>query len=202
MSYQPKPGSHAETLVNAIRKHAAPIRSPELARLAGVDANSITTLLKTALDAGLVSCCKVTVASRPPTNEWRPGPGMPRLGGATLKSTSLGRPVIPVRESISGAQPAVAPPQKTAVSNTGSPRGEPSSVRPAAPPARAVASKPPQARPRPVSDPAAGDDTAMLERIQAMPEADFIDYMNHLARVWSWGRARHLVNAALQNQGA
>ena len=40
-------------------------------------------------------------------------------------------------------------------------------------------------------------DVELLERLQQMDEPQFTDYLRHLARVWSWGRTRRLVDAAL-----
>lgn len=34
------------------------------------------------------------------------------------------------------------------------------------------------------------DDAAMLAVVQGMTEAEFGEYVGHLARVWSWGRMR------------
>ena len=42
------------------------------------------------------------------------------------------------------------------------------------------------------------DDVGMLHRIQLMTEAEFADYINSLARLWSWHRARNLVTTAME----
>lgn len=44
---------------------------------------------------------------------------------------------------------------------------------------------------------AAGDDAVLLRRIQTMSEPQFRDYINHLARVWSWGRAQGITTHAM-----
>ena len=69
----------------------------------------------------------------------------------------------------------------------------------------------PKTRPAPVVSRAkpvvaAGGDTAMLRNVQGMSEGEFRDYIGHLARVWSWGRAQQMVVEAVggnaQSEGA
>ena len=48
--------------------------------------------------------------------------------------------------------------------------------------------------------PAGEPDAGMLARIQGMGEDEFRDYIGHLARVWSWGRAKALAADAMRGE--
>jgi hypothetical protein len=78
VSYTPRPGSKTEALVNAIlAKNDTAIRSTELATLTGIPAASVQGCLQIAVDAGIVTACKVEVPGKRDGWEYRRGSGIP-----------------------------------------------------------------------------------------------------------------------------
>jgi len=76
MSYTPKPGSQAETLVKAILK-AGTIRTPALAEVTAAPAGNHNSQLLAAVSAGLITHCMVTADNGKEMREYRAGPGLP-----------------------------------------------------------------------------------------------------------------------------
>lgn len=96
-TYAPAPGSIAETLVNIIRQHHSPIRTAELAALAGIDTDNVSGNLTAAIRNGIISCCKIELPGHKRTvKEYRWGPGIAPRG--ISKSYQSPKPtIIPVR---------------------------------------------------------------------------------------------------------
>lgn len=88
MSYAPRPGSKTETAIAFIQKRGS-ARTDDIVQATGIGRDSLNTLLRPAVDAGVLVCCKVEQPGKPPTNEYRPGSGLPALTQrAELKPSS------------------------------------------------------------------------------------------------------------------
>lgn len=136
------------------------LRSADLAAAAGIDHHSISKCTAGLLALGQISRCLVRPAQGQPTYEYRIGPGRPPVMAPldTRKAGVAGAPMI--------SRPPMVPPKATA-------------------PARPVV----QYHDLPSYPAQSGaTDAAMLARIQAMNEAQFGQYVSHLARLWAWGR--------------
>lgn len=139
------------------------LRAAELAERAKVNHHSLTKCTAPLLEIGQITRCMVQPMKGNKTFEFRIGTGM----------------VAPEFHALDAKRAGIA---------TGGHR----SSRPLPPI--------PKTRPAPVgavvksvktASPAGGDAT-MLRNVQGMSESEFRDYIGHLARVWSWGRAQAL----------
>lgn len=136
------------------------LRSAELAKAAGIGHHSISKCTAGLLALGQISRCLVRPAQGQPTYEYRIGPGRPPVMAPldTRKAGVARAPMI--------SRPPMVLPKATA-------------------PARPVV----QDHDLPNYPTQSGaTDAAMLARIQAMNEAQFGQYVSHLARLWAWGR--------------
>lgn len=153
------------------------LRAPDLARRANIRHDQLSQVMRPLVEIGQVTRCLVTGARGQQTYEYRLGCGAPprtfkplnlhKAGGA------IGKPGKPL--------PVTAPAPKVSTPK---------------PPATEI--EVPQLKRAKATTAALPDsDIELLERLQQMDEPQFTDYLRHLARVWSWGRTRRLVDAAL-----
>lgn len=86
MAYTPRAGSTTEKIIDFIRKKGT-ARTDEIVSGLKVNKDSISTLIKPAIDAGLLLVCKVSVPGKQPVNEYRIGSGItPVVNGPELKA--------------------------------------------------------------------------------------------------------------------
>lgn len=94
--YIPKPGSNAAALVQTLRARQVAMRTDELADFCGIESGSVQATLLAAVNAGAVTCCKVTSGGRQ-INEYRIGSGMvPRINAGNYKPPKA--TIVPVRQ--------------------------------------------------------------------------------------------------------
>jgi hypothetical protein len=133
-TYTPKPGSNAAALVQALRARQIAMRTDELASICGIESGSVQATLVAAVNAGVVTCCKVTSHGRQ-VNEYRIGSGMvPRTHAGEYKPPKA--TILPVRQGGQNARPQPIYPaapdqsrqaQPAVANNTGSdPQASPS----------------------------------------------------------------------------
>jgi hypothetical protein len=189
-TYTPRPMSAADLMIRALQKTGTAMRTPELAKIAGIDVNTVTTLLIPAVKSGIVTCCKVTIAGRgKPVNEYRIGSGIAQRSAGDYnparRPVVFGRAPTPILPPAPAADPA--PVQPAVTHNTGSgPQANDSPPAATAVAARAATPAPTRA---PAMGPAsvpvpAGDDH--LSRVQAMTDGEFADYIGFLIRLRAW----------------
>lgn len=182
MSRGRKPGTGAAQarLLEALRslgtdKEGRPlsIRSAALAERANVHHNALAKTMAALVQLGKVTACMVQPARGNKTWEYRLAAG--------IAPPQEFKPLNPARAGVALGQPGKPLP----ATKPWPPKSASGEIE--IPVLRKV--KPP-----------AGDDstdTALLERVQAMDEDQLADYLKHLVRVWSWGRAQRIVTAAM-----
>ena len=112
MSYQPRPGSKTETLVKAILALAGtPIRSGDLATQCDVPAASIMSCLQGAVDAGIVTACKVEVPGKRDCWEYRRGSGLPPPSATPQLDPTRKKPDTATRRAVGSIPPKPTPPE-------------------------------------------------------------------------------------------
>lgn len=112
MSYQPRPGSKTESLVKAIlAKDGTPIRSGDLATQCGVPAASVMSCLQGAVDAGIVTACKVEVPGKRDCWEYRRGSGLPPPSATPALGTARKKPADATRRAVGPTPPKPTPPE-------------------------------------------------------------------------------------------
>ena len=106
-TYTPQPGSNAAALVQTLRARQVAMRTDELASICGIESGSVQATLVAAVNAGVVTCCKVTSNGRQ-VNEYRIGSGMvPRTHAGEYKPPKA--TILPVRQGETKVIDAPAP---------------------------------------------------------------------------------------------
>ena len=181
---KPGSGASAERILAALKAlgtetdgRPKSIRAAQLSDRAKIPHHSLAKAVEPLLTLGHITRCLVTGARGQQTYEYRLGCGAPppsfkplnlhKAGGA------IGKPGKPL--PVTTPAPKVSTPKPPATEIE-----VPQLKR-----AKATTAAPPDS------------DVELLERLQQMDEPQFTDYLRHLARVWSWGRTRRLVDAAL-----
>jgi hypothetical protein len=112
VSYAPRPGSKTEALVNAVlAQNDMAIRSAELSTLTGIPAASVQGCLQIAVDAGLVTACKVEVPGKRDCWEYRRGSGMPPPSATPQLDPTRKKPDTATRRAVGPTPPKPTPPE-------------------------------------------------------------------------------------------
>ena len=152
------------------------IRAKQLSDRAKIPHHSLSKAVEPLLTLGQITRCLVTGARGQQTYEYRLGCGAPpnfRPLNLRKAGVAIGKPGKPL--PVTTPAPKVSTPKPPAT-EIEVPQLKRTKATTAAPP---------------------DSDVELIERLQQMDEPQFTDYLRHLARVWSWGRTRRLVDAAL-----
>lgn len=160
------------------------IRTAELCQRAKIEAGNLARIVQPLIDTGEVLVCKVTVPGMRggPKNEYRL---------ASMAAPPF-RPLDTRRAGVALGKPGKPLPVTTPAPAVSTPRAPANEIEP-----RRLARTPAPAAEGKRLDVATVEELELRKRLQLMDEPQFVDYLRHLSRVWSWGRARQLVDAAL-----
>lgn len=159
-NYTPQENSKVGLMIAALKKlpPGQSLRTADLAALVDCNPNYVASLLDKAVKTGLLVSCSVRTANNRPTNEYRIGSGIPPVSRGDLKLGKRGLEANSRRAV--GSQPPK--PEFLPPLKTSTPLAKPSAPIEA--------------------------DTALLHRVQAMADAEFIDFVTFLLRLRSWAR--------------